>query len=93
MNAKTLPLIRRMPLPPGDWRRIYNFNVLQHGDMLEVKSVRGCQAMFRRWRAANGRNVRLVERRGRLYFADDDLLPKPLKPRVVRQVRLNEDIV
>jgi hypothetical protein len=91
MNAKTLPLVRRMPVP-SDWRRIYDFDVLVHGDALEVESIRGCQAMFRKWRLANGRNVRLVKHQGRLHFADDDLLPK--KPsRIVRQVRQPEDVV
>lgn len=53
----------------------YRFDLLKHGDALEVRSVSGAMEMFRRWKKSRGRRGRLVLSRDRLntlFFLDDD---------------------
>jgi hypothetical protein len=69
-------------MPPNilrvDTRRSrYRFDLLKHGDALEVNSVAGAMEMFRRWKKAKGRRGRLIPSRdafNTLFFIDDDVV-------------------
>lgn len=73
-----MKILRGLPMPPST-RPGYNFDALQHGDVIVVRSVLSAQEMFRRWKRKTGRHGKLV--RGdeytdgttALHFEDHDL--------------------
>lgn len=55
----------------------YRFDLLKHGDVLEVTSVAGAMEMFRRWKKTKGRRGRLITSRdssNTLFFIDDEVV-------------------
>jgi hypothetical protein len=62
--------------PPLERTPLYNFDILKHGDAIEVESLSGAREMFRRWRLKTGRtHARLTSARQKgkenlLFFID-----------------------
>ena len=57
----------------------YDFDVLRHGDAIEVNSINSAREVFRRWRKHTGRRAQLVRssekgQEGLLFFIDSDMV-------------------
>jgi hypothetical protein len=74
MNHTTLTTKIRRSTPLSAGRAHYDFDLLRHGDAIEVASKPSAREMFRRWKRVNGRRGRLVSSREHphlLFFLDE----------------------
>jgi hypothetical protein len=67
-------IYRGLELPAATAKRErYDFDVLKHGDAIEVRSVKSAKEVFRRWRKRTQRDAQLVcspERDDLLFYIE-----------------------